>query len=459
MNIIIVGAGKVGYSIAERLSFEEHSITLVDTDTDVLEEAQDNLDVLTIEGNGASIDTLRRADADHGDVLIAMMNADEANLLCCLSAKKLGCRYTMARVRDPEYSKHISFLRDDLGLSMAVNPEHMAANEIYRLIQFPSFLKRDSFDKGRVELVEMKLLDGSPLVGKKLYETSSILGLRVLVCAVERDGVVTIPNGGFTLMSGDRVTVTAARVDLASLIKSLGLLRQKIRDVLIIGCGRIAEYLTDELLRSGVNVKVIEKDEKRAEEFQERFPKSLVIKGNASKKGFLESERVDSFDAVISLTGVDEENLVISMYCSHLGIKKTVTKIDRSEYTSLFSDRELGSVVCPKELTANEIIRYIRAISRSGEEGSIRALHRIVDGKAEALEFVIAAQAPYTGVPLAKLKFKSNVLVACITRSSQIIIPNGSDTLQIGDTVIIVTTADRPVYDLKDIFERDAVRD
>ena len=448
----------MGYSIAERLSFEEHNVTLVDTDTEVLEEAQNNLDVLTIEGNGVAIDTLRRADAGHGDVLIAMTNADEANLLCCLSAKKLGCRYTMARVRDPEYSKHISFLRDDLGLSMAVNPEHAAANEIYRIIQFPSFLKRDSFDKGRVEIVEMKLSEGSPLVGKKLFETSSLIGLRVLVCAVERDGVVTIPNGGFTLMANDRITVTAARVDLAGLIKSLGLQRQKIRDVLIIGCGRIAEYLTDELLRSGVNVKVVEKDERRAEEFQLRYPKSLVIKGNASQRGFLESERVDSFDAVISLTGADEENLIISMYCSHLGIKKTVTKIDRSEYSSLFSDRELGSVVCPQELTANEIIRYIRAISRSGE-GSIRALHRLVDGKAEALEFIVTAQAPYTGVPLAKLKFKENVLVACITRSSQIIIPNGSDMLQEGDTVIIVTTADRPVYDLKDIFEKDAVRD
>ncbi len=451
MNIIIVGAGKVGYSIAERLTFEEHNVTLIDTDTEVLAEAQENLDVLTVEGNGVAIDTLRRADAGRGDVLIAMMNADESNLLCCLSAKKLGCRHTMARVRDPEYSKHISFLRNDLGLSMSVNPEHAAAMEIYRIIQFPSFLKRDSFDKGRVELVEIKLSEDSPLVGKKLYEASSILGLRVLICAVERDGVVSIPNGGFTLMAGDRITVTAARVDLAVLIKSLGLVRQKIRDVMLVGCGRIAEYLTDELLRSGINVKVIEKDERRAEEFSLRFPKALVINGNASQRGFLESEGVDSFDAVITLTGVDEENLIISLYCNRIGVKKTVTKIDRVEYARLFSDRELGSVVCPKELTANEIIRYIRAIVTSSES-SVRTLHRIVEGKAEALEFAVTAQTPNIGIPLSQLKLKSNVLVACITRANQIIIPNGSDVLTPGDTVIIVTTADRTVYDLKDIF-------
>ena len=457
MNIIIVGGGKVGISIAERLSYEEHDITLIDTDTEVLEEAKATLDVLTVEGNGAAIDTLRRADAGKGDVLIAMTDADEKNLLACLSAKKLGCRHTMARVRDPQYSKHISFLRDDLGLSLSVNPEHAAANEIYRIIQFPSFLKRDTFDKGRVELVEMKIAEGSPLDGKRLFEASSMLGLRVLICAVERGDTVTIPNGSFTLMAGDRITVTAARPDLVRLIKSLGLLRQKIRGVLIIGCGRIAEYLTDELLRTGVNVKVIEKDAKRAEEFQLHFPKALVINGNASQRGFLESEGVENFDAVISLTGIDEENLIISMYCSHIGIKKTVTKIDRNEYVRLFSDRDLGSVVCPKELTANEIIRYIRAISNSGED-SIKALHRIVDGKAEALEFTVTEQTPNTEIPLSKLRFKSNVLVACITRSNQVIIPNGADVLRPGDTVIIVTTAERTVGDLKDIFERDAVR-
>lgn len=457
MNVIIVGGGKVGISIAERLSYEDHDITLIDTDADVLAEAQETLDVLTVEGNGAAIDTLRRADAGKGDVLIAMTDADEKNLLACLSAKKLGCRHTMARVRDPQYSKHISFLRDDLGLSLSVNPEHAAANEIYRIIQFPSFLKRDSFDKGRVELVEMKIAEGSPLDGKKLYEASNILGLRVLICAVERGDTVTIPNGSFTLKAGDRITVTAARINLAQLIKSLGLLRQRIRGVLIVGCGRIAEYLTDELLRSGVDVKIIEKNAARADAFQLRFPKALVINGNASRHGFLESEGVENFDAVITLTGIDEENLIISMYCSHIGIKKTVTKIDRNEYARLFSGRELGSVVCPKELTANEIIRYIRAISNSGED-SIRALHSIVDGKAEALEFLVTEQTPHTEIPLSNLRFKPNVLIACITRSNQIIIPNGTDVLRPGDTVIVVTTADRTVGDLRDIFERDAVR-
>lgn len=459
MKIIIVGCGKVGHSLAERLSHENHDITVIDTNLSVLAEAQDTLDILAVDGNGAALDTLKRAGADKADILIATTNADETNLLSTISAKKLGCQRTIARVRNPQYTKQVIFLKDELGLSMVVNPELTAAHEIYRMVQFPSFLKRDTFSKGRVELVELKIAEDSRLNGKKIYEAASTLGLRVLICAVERGNEVFIPNGGFTLLAGDKITVTAARNNLVALIKSLGLMSRKIKNVLIVGCSRIAEYLTEELEKGGISVTVIEKDLKRCEDFSLRFPKALVINGNASRRGFLESAGVENADAVISLTGIDEENLIISMYCSHVGVKKTVTKIDRNEYVRLFADKEIGSVVCPKDLTASEIVRYVRAVSNRGDEGSVKTLHHIVNGKAEAIEFAVSDNVKYTDIPLAKLDIKQNILITCIIRANQVIIPNGTDVIRSGDSVIIVTTADHPVSNLGEIFRSDHIED
>ncbi len=457
MKIIIVGAGKVGYSLCEQLSREEHDIIAIDTDAKLLEESQQQLDIMGVQGNGASIEILKAAGAADTDVLIACTNADETNLLCCVAARKLGCKHTIARVRNPEYSQQIAFLREHLGLSLSINPEQTAAQEIYRIIQFPAFLKRDSFDKGRVELVELKVAEGGKLEGKRIMDVTNILGLHVLVCAVERGEEVFIPNGRFELKAGDRITVTAARSDLAKLIKSLDVVRKKIRYVVIVGGSKVAEYLTDELEKTGVEVTLIEKDEEVCNRLSQRFPKQLVIHGDASRKGFLESQGVSKADAVIALTGIDEENLIISMYVGRLGVEKTVSKIDRTEYAKLFSDTDIGSIVCPKELVANEIVRYIRAIGNSGT-GSVRSLHRIVNGKVEALEFYAEGEAPYFNVPLAQLNIRSNVLIACISRNYQIIIPKGDDVIKPHDTIIAVTEAERSISDLKDIFEKDAVK-
>ena len=454
MKITIVGEGKVGFSLAQRLLAEGHDVTAIDQNADVLSAALEELDILTVHGNGASLETLKEANVADSDLLIATTNADEINLLCCLTAKKLGCTSTIARVRDPQYVGQALFLKEELGLSLAVNPELAAAQEIYRILQYPSFLKRESFDKGRVELVELQIKKDSKLKNKKLSEIAPTLGSRVLICAVEREGNVTIPNGSFVLQEGDRITVTAARTEMAAIVKKLGLVSQKVRSVMIVGGSRIASYLTEELQKSGVSVKLIEKKKDICESFAMQFPSSLVICGDALKHGFLESERVDQTDAVIALTGTDEENLMISMFASHLGVPKTVTKIDRQEYMRLFDDRDIGSVVCPKELTANEIIRYVRAMSQSGE-GSVRALHRIVGGKAEALEFTVSQSTPHTNVPLAELKLKPNVLIACISRHNRVIVPKGNDMMLPGDTLIVVTTADRTLCDLKDIFEKD----
>ena len=457
MKIIIVGAGKVGYSLCEQLSREDHDIIVIDTDAKLLEEAQQLLDIMVIQGNGASLEVLKSAGVQDTDVLIACTNADEINLLCCISAKKLGCKHTIARVRNPEYNQQIAFLREQLGLSLSINPEQTAAQEIYRLIQFPLFLKRDSFDKGRVELVELKVDEGGKLEGKRIMDVTDILGLHVLVCAVERGDQVFIPNGRFELKANDRVTVTAARSDLAKLIKSLDIVSKKIRYVVIVGGSKVAEYLTEELEKSGVEVTLIEKDEEVCTRFSQRFPKQLVIHGDASRKGFLESQGVGRADAVIALTGIDEENLIISMYVGRLGVEKTVSKIDRTEYAKLFSDTDIGSIVCPKDLVANEIVRYIRAKSNSGE-GSVRSLHRIVNGKVEALEFLAPDSATYFNVPLSKLNVRQNVLIACISRNYQIIIPRGDDCIKPHDIIIAVTDAEHPISDLKDIFEKDAVK-
>ena len=457
MKIIIVGVGKVGYSLCEQLSREGHDIVAVDTDAKLLEESQQQLDIMVVAGNGASLDVLKNAGAGDADVLIACTDADEINLLCCITAQKLGSRHTIARVRNPEYTRQIAFLREQLGLSLSINPEQTAAQEIYRLIQFPLFLKRDSFDKGRVELVELKLTETSKLVDKRIMDVTDVLGLHVLVCAVERENEVFIPNGRFELKAGDRITVTAARSDLAKLVKSLDLVRKKIRYVVIVGGGRVTEYLTEELEKSGVDVMIIEKNEEICNRLSLRFPRQLIVHGDASRKGFLESQGVGNADAVITLTGIDEENLIVSMYVSRIGVEKTVTKIDRTEYARLFSDSDIGSVVCPKELVASEIVRYIRSISGSGS-GSVRSLHRIVDGKVEALEFLASGDAPYFNVPLNRLNIKQNVLIACISRNYQIIIPCGDDCIKPNDTIIAVTDAERTISDLKDIFEKDPVK-
>ena len=305
-------------------------------------------------------------------------------------------------------------------------------------------------------LIPSELSEGGRLDGKRIMDAAKLLGLRVLICAVERDGKVFIPNGRFELKGGDRITVTAARSLLAKLIRNLDLEHQKIRGVMIIGCSRVADYLTEDLIKSGVDVKIIEKDAEKCRQFSINYPEAIVINGDASKRGFLESQGLESVDAVITLTGIDEENLITSIYANHLGVAKTVTKVDRNEYARLFDD-QIGSIVCPKDLTSNEILRYIRAMGNSGK-GTVKALHRIVDGKAEALEFAVAAPAPFIGIPLSKLNIKPNTLIACICRSNQIIIPKGDDELKLGDTIIVVTGAEQSYGDLNDIFEKEAVK-
>ncbi len=452
MKIVIVGDGKVGYTLAQQLSDEGHDIVIIDRSAVVLQKSQELLDVMVIEGNGACLQVQHDAGVDTADLLIAATSGDEVNLLCCILARKLGCKHTIARVRNPDYEQQVRFLKEDLGLSMFINPEKAAAHEISRILQFPSFIKRDSFARGRVELVELRVDEKSPLNGITLDKLENVIRLKALICAVDRGGEVTIPSGRFQLLAGDKITVTAAANDLALLIKRLGIAQDKTRCVLIVGGSRIAEHLARELASSRIAVKIIEQDLERCAALSETLPKALVIYGNGSSQALLKSEGVADMDAVVTLTGIDEENIIISMFSNYIGVPKTITKISNMELVPMFKDKGLDSLVSPKLITANEIVRYVRAMSSASDEDAVITLHSIVGGHAEALEFFVTAGTDNLGVPLYKMPIKDNILVACISRGGTIIIPRGSDVLLEGDTVVIVAAAGRPIIDLNEIF-------
>lgn len=455
MNIVIVGDGKVGSTLATELSQEDHDVVVIDTNNRVLENIAEELDVMTISGNGATLEVQKAAGVEDSDLLIAATSSDEVNLLCCILARKLGCSNTIARVRNPEYDAQLQFLRDDLGLSMTVNPEKAAAHEIFRLLQFPSFLKRDIFANGHVELVEIKIKPDSVLDGVKLSRFYEIAKVKVLVCVVNRGGEIVIPSGSFTLQTGDQITVTAATRDLAVLIKNLDIAKQRVHKVVIIGGSRIAVYLAHELAESRIGVKIIEQNPDRCRELSELLPNVLVIEGNGASSYLLRDEDVAGSDAVVTLTGIDEENLILSMYANHLGVPTCIPKINRVEYAEMLKDRGIETFVSPKLLTTEDIIRYVRAMENtSGSE--VNALTRIADGDAEALEFVVDAQFSGVRVPLRDLAIKPGILIACIMRGSKIIIPGGADFMQTNDTVIVVTSSDHAINNLKDIISHNS---
>lgn len=452
MNIIIVGDGKVGAALATQLSSEGHDVTIIDSNPQALMDSSEKLDIMTVIGNGASMATLRDAGVERADILIAATSRDELNLLTCLTAKKLGAKHTIARVRNPDYFDQLMSMREELGLSMTVNPELAAAQEAYQLLRFPSFLKRDSFAKGRVEIVAIPVDKDSKLSGIPLYKLYEIAGVNVLVCAVEREDGVHIPSGSFTLREGDTIYVTAALQDLAELVKNMGLVEKRIRSLLIIGGSRIAFYLGRRCLDSGIAVKIIERDHDRCVALAEAMPRATIIEADGSRQDVLESEGVRSHDAVITLTGMDEENLVLSMLSSHMGVSKVITKINRLEYTDVFRKVGIGSVISPKGLCCANILRYVRAMSSAAGVDSVLTLHPIVDGKVEALEFLAGPETRHRGEMLKDIPLKEGMLVACITHKAKTILPRGDSSFASGDTVIVVTAGGRTVNDLNDIF-------
>lgn len=452
MKIVIVGGGKVGSTLATQLAYEDHDVTLIDNNRRVVKLLSDSLDMLTIYGNGASLDLQRQADVGNSDLLVAVTPQDELNMICCMIARKLGCKNAIARVRNPEYARQMYFIREELGLSMHVNPEWSAAREIFRLMQYPGFLKRDAFAKGRVEIVELDVPDNGVLDGVVLYELQKKLKVKVLVCAVQRGNDVIIPGGNFRLAAYDRIHVTAPSVELVALLDGVGLKKKRSRNVMLIGGSRITIYLTESLLKIGANVKIIEVDEKKCKVLAERLPGATIINADGTNQNILNSENLSKMDAIVPLINIDEENLIISMYAKHMGVAQVITKLNRTEYVDLFRDKGVDCIVTPKHLCAQEIVRYVRAMQNT-DGSAVISMHHLLNGKVEAIELLVTEHTKNINVPLKDLNLKPNILLSCISHMDQIIIPGGNDMMKPGDTVIIVSLTGRVILDLNDIFQ------
>lgn len=454
MRILIVGGGKVGRTIAEQLTKEGHDIVVIDNDRRVAEAISDSLDVMSICGNGSSVAVLKEAGVGESGLLIACTAQDELNLMCCMFAKKLGCQNTIARVRSPEYSEQIYLIKDDMGLSMIINPEFTAAQEIFRMMEIPSVLKRDTFAGGRIEIVELVPKPGDVLDGTQLYDLSKKLKCRALVCAVQRGEDVLIPGGSFTLLAGDKVYICAPATAIVKMLHSIGEYKKRVRDVMLIGGSKVAEYLSFMLLKTGARIKIVDSDPVKARRLAENLPEAVVICADGTSDGVLRSENVESMDSVATLTNIDEENLILSMYISRLGVPQVITKVDHTEFGSMLMDRGVDRVISPKRLCANAIIRYVRAMQNT-DGSSVVALHHLVDGRVDALEFAVSDGTKNLGKTLKEIQLKPNILIACINKKGKIIVPGGSDALESGDTVVVVTTSERVILDLNDIFAEE----
>ena len=454
MNIIIAGDGKVGSALARQLSSEGYDITVIDTNLRVLEDSSERYDVFTVQGNCASMDTLLEAGVRDADLLIAATNADEVNLLCCTIAHGINPKlHTIARIRNPEYDEQIFQMRDIFGLSMSINPERRAAREIERLIKLPGFLRREVFAKGRTEIVELKIDKTSKLLNAKLMELPAIIKCRVLICAVLRDGKAMVPNSGlFTFQEGDRVFVTAPTKNLSLLLKNLNIITRRVRSVLICGAGNVCYYLASSLLKSGMRVKIVERSEARCNEIKALLPEAEVILGDAADPELLESENLRNYDALVTLTGEDELNMIVSLYAENAGLPLVITKLGKASNRNILDTLNLGSVVCPKDLVVSNIVRYVRAMQN--QTGAAVSVHSIADGQVEAMEFVVDKNNKHCDIPLKNLKPKPNVLIASITHGAWTEIPNGDSMFHKGDSVVVVVTrGDTQVRQLNDIFE------
>jgi len=454
MKIIIVGAGKVGMELTRQLS-AEHKVTVIDQDAQVIESIVNIYDVMGICGNGGSYEVQKEAEVDKADLLIAVTSTDEMNIVVCLLAKKLGVNHTIARIRNPEYETQLRFMREEMGLTMAINPEKAAAREIARVLRFPAAVKVESFSKGRLELVEYRLPEDSNLHGMKLVDLYRNTRIRVLICAVERGEETVIPSGEFVLNAGDTIYLTSTPSQLEQFFRHLGVFRKRASSVMLVGASKICRYLAADLLEMGMSVKIIDRDQQRCVELSEQLPKALVIAGDGTDSDLLLEEGVEQTDAFIAITGSDEANILMAMSAARQAGEhcKVVVKINRKSLVDFVTDQHIiDSVVSARTVTTELILQYVRAMeSASGE--SIRTLHRLVDGAVEALEFRVPEDAPFLNTPLKDLRLKSGILLAGIVRrDGRIVIPSGGDVLEKRDDVIVVTT-NTTLQDIRDILK------
>ena len=453
MNIIIAGCGKVGRALAEQLSREKHDITVIDRKPEAIQQITNIADVRGVVGNGASFEIQMDAGIDTADLMIAVTDADEVNLLCCLIAKKAGGCQTIARVRNPVYHHEIHHIKDDLGLSMVINPEWAAAMEMARLLRFPSAIDIDTFANGRIELLRFQLEEQNPLCNNKIKDLHMLSRCEVLICIVERGNKVLIPSGEVELKAGDMISVVASPVNASRFFKTIGIETNQVKNTMIIGGGKISFYLAKRLLEMGIQVKIIEKDRDACERLCEILPKAMIINGDGTDRELLAEEGLAKAEGFAALTNMDEENVMLALYAKSMSKAKKITKVNRNTFDTIIGSLNIGSLIYPKHITSETILQYVRAMQNS-IGSNVETLYRLVDGNAEALEFVIKGKSEVTDIPLQELQLKPHILVCAINRKGKIIIPKGQDCIQEGDSVVIITKDCGAYKDIRDIMKK-----
>lgn len=441
MKILIVGCGKVGKNIAEELIQEDHDIVLVDSNSSVVQELSNSLDVLGVIGDAASLTTLKDAGVEKSDVLLAMTSSDEINMLCCLFARKANPKIkTIARVRNPIYSREINYIKDDLGLTLIINPEMATAREIARLLRFPQAMEVQHFSRGRVELTSFVVPNENVIANKKVMDVAKIFNFKILFVGIERKDEVIVPHGDTLLLPNDKVSIIGKPSEVSAFFSYAGLLQNPIKSVMICGGSTIAYYLASMLIKSKIDVTIIERDKEKCEQLAELIPEANIINGDATEHSLLIEEGFESVDAFISLTNVDEENIMLSLYAGSATSAKVITKVNHIELDSVMNKLNVGSLVYPKHITSDNIITYVRGLSNAALSSNITALYRILDNKAEAMTFKIVKESELTSKNLMDLRIIDNLLVCAIIRDDEVIIPSGQDQIQVGDIVLIATT-------------------
>lgn len=452
LQIIIVGCGKVGRTLVEQLSKEGHDITIVDRDAEKVQTISSLYDVMGVTGNGASYSVQMDAGIEDTDLLIAVTDSDELNLLCCTVAKRVGNCAAIARVRTPDYSIEAGYLRDKLGLAMIINPELEASQEIGRILYVPTALEVNSFAHGQAEMIKIKVPENNMLAGKKIVRIGKEVDFmdKILICAVERGDDVYIPSGDFRIEGGDIVSFVAPKLQAKEFLERIGFKTNQVKNCMIIGGGKAAYYLAKQLLYMGISVKIIENDRKRCEELSVLLPKAVIINGNGSDEELLKEEGITRMESFVPLTGIDEENIMLTLYARHVSNAKVITKINRISFREVINSLDLGSVIYPRYITSEAIIAYVRA-KKDSMDSNIETLYHMFNSRVEAIEFRVYKESAVTGIPLMNLKLKNNLLISFINRNGRIIIPGGHDTIEVGDTVMIVTTH-TGFNDLQDIL-------
>ncbi len=439
LNIIIVGCGKVGATLVEQLCKEGHDITIIDQNSDKVQEIANQYDIMGMVGNGASYSVQMDAGIEKADLIIAVTESDELNLLCCVIAKRVGNCAAIARVRNPDYSMEIDYLREKLGLAMIINPDLEAALEAARILYLPTALEVNSFAGGQAELIKFKIPENSVLDGLLIAELSRNTTSSILICAIERDGEVYIPGGYFRLAANDIISFAAPRNVTKAFLGDIGQRTNRVKNTMIVGGGKAAYYLAKRLISMGISVKIIEQNRERCEELSVLLPNAIIINGDGTDGELLKEEGLEYAESFVALTGIDEENVLLTLFTKQVSKAKIITKINRNAFKDVIGKLDLGSVVYPKYLTCESIIAYVRAKKDSGD-GNIETLYHMFDNRAEAIEFLVDEKSKVTGIPLMDLNLKKNLLISFINRKGNIIIPSGQDTIEVGDTVMIVTT-------------------